>query len=582
MGGASSRASRSAPSCSTASSPTSTAPQTLLRERRCCRRRWSSAIRGFLRPCARHRAAAAGAPAALYAADLARAPDGRWWVVGDRTQAPSGAGYALENRIVVSRVFPQIVPRLHGAAPRRRSSARCATRCAHWAPRPARRAARIVLLTPGPYNETYFEHAFLARYLGFTLVEGSDLTVRDDRVWLKTLDGLRARRTSILRRLDDDYCDPLELRADSRARRAGLVDCARRGNGADRQRARPRRARDPARCSASCRALARAAARRAAAAALGGDLVVRRAAPRSRTLAPARPAGHQAARALAAASVGRSFGADLSTDERRRCCARASRRGRSTYVAQERVQLSQAPVLRTARVARRARARAPSACACSRCATPERLARHAGRPDARRRATRTRASSRCSAAAARKDTWVLSDGPGQRRRSRCSRRRVGADDLVGADATSPSRAAENLFWFGRYGERCDATARLLRVAIARRARRRPRHAATASAPACDCSPSGIGRSIEPSRSAARALRRAATHPKARSRSACASCSRVAFSLRDRMSVDNWRTLNRLLADPALQREPALPLTLGLARPRDHGDDDARPASCSTA
>ena len=86
-----------------------------------------------------------------------------------------------------------------------------------------------MLLTPGPYNETYFEHALLARYLGFALVEGSDLTVRDDRVWLKTIDGLQ-RVHAIVRRQDDDYCDPLELRSDSALGIAGLTECARRGN----------------------------------------------------------------------------------------------------------------------------------------------------------------------------------------------------------------------------------------------------------------------------------------------------------------------------------------------------------------
>ena len=165
-----------------------------------------------------------------YAADLARSPDGRWWVVGDRTQAPSGAGYALENRLVVSRVFPQLFRDLQVqhlasffADAARVAAALGAARSAR------RRPPLIVLLTPGPYNETYFEHALLARYLGFALVEGSDLTVRDGCVWLKTVDGLQ-RVHAILRRQDDDYCDPLELRSDSALGVAGLTDCARRGN----------------------------------------------------------------------------------------------------------------------------------------------------------------------------------------------------------------------------------------------------------------------------------------------------------------------------------------------------------------
>ena len=181
--------------------------------------------RGFLSP-AEGLKPAGGRHLLQYAADLARSPDGRWWVVNDRTQAPSGSGYALENRLVVSRVFPQMfreLPVQHLASffDALRTSLR------HWAPR-GDGPTRIVLLTPGPYNETYFEHALLARYLGFALVEGSDLTVRDDRVWLKTIAGLE-RVHAIVRRQDDDYCDPLELRSDSALGVPGLTDCARRG-----------------------------------------------------------------------------------------------------------------------------------------------------------------------------------------------------------------------------------------------------------------------------------------------------------------------------------------------------------------
>ncbi len=165
----------------------------------------------------------------LYAADLARSPDGRWWVVSDRTQAPSGAGYALENRLVVSRHLSADVSRAarraHGVVLRR--AARVAAALGAEV-EPGEGAPLIVLLTPGPYNETYFEHALLARYLGFALVEGNDLTVRDGCVWMKTIDGLK-RVHAIVRRQDDDYCDPLELRSDSALGVAGLTDCARRG-----------------------------------------------------------------------------------------------------------------------------------------------------------------------------------------------------------------------------------------------------------------------------------------------------------------------------------------------------------------
>jgi uncharacterized circularly permuted ATP-grasp superfamily protein len=163
----------------------------------------------------------------LYAADLGRSPDGTYFVLRDRTQAPSGAGYALENRIVLSRMLPETfrdcrVQRLSLFFQTLRDSLRSIAPGGPDHP-------RVVLLTPGPYNETYFEHAFLARYLGYTLVEGADLTIRDDRVYLKLLGGLQPVDV-ILRRLDDDYCDPLELRGGSFLGVPGLVQAVRAGN----------------------------------------------------------------------------------------------------------------------------------------------------------------------------------------------------------------------------------------------------------------------------------------------------------------------------------------------------------------
>ncbi|QHI97281.1 A circularly permuted ATPgrasp family protein [Xylophilus rhododendri] len=162
----------------------------------------------------------------IAAFDLARGPDGHWWVVSQRTQAPSGLGYLLENRLAISRQFPEAfesmqVQRLastYGALVEslKRSS-------------PAGKDALIALLTPGPYNETYFEHAYLARYLGLTLVEGSDLTVRDDRLYLKTLQGLKPVH-GLLKRVDDEFLDPLELRADSTLGVPGLLQAVRAGN----------------------------------------------------------------------------------------------------------------------------------------------------------------------------------------------------------------------------------------------------------------------------------------------------------------------------------------------------------------
>lgn len=163
----------------------------------------------------------------FYACDLARSPDGRWWVIGDRTQGPSGAGYALQNRLIVTPLYEKIFRSL---GVQRLANFFRSLQHELWSLSPTEGAAPlIVLLTPGPLNETYFEHVFLARYLGFPLVEGTDLTVRDNCVYLKTLQGLK-RVHVILRRLDDEYCDPAALRSDSTLGIAGLLSAARARN----------------------------------------------------------------------------------------------------------------------------------------------------------------------------------------------------------------------------------------------------------------------------------------------------------------------------------------------------------------
>ncbi len=160
----------------------------------------------------------------FYAVDLARSADGRWWVIADRTQVPSGGGYSLENRVVAARTLPHffnqhcVRPLNHFYAARR-----------HGLLSIAPNNRRMVLLTPGPFNETYFEHSFLAKNLAIPLVEGPDLTVRDQRVYLKTLEGLEPVDL-ILRRQDDSYCDPLELRGDSLLGVPGLLGAVRAGN----------------------------------------------------------------------------------------------------------------------------------------------------------------------------------------------------------------------------------------------------------------------------------------------------------------------------------------------------------------
>ncbi|WP_282124076.1 circularly permuted type 2 ATP-grasp protein [Algibacter mikhailovii] len=163
----------------------------------------------------------------VYAADLSRGPDGRMWVVNDRAQAPSGMGYSLENRTIAGRVLPNIYRNIHvngqdqffndfnkllvNAAPANKTN------------------PTVVVLTPGPHNETYFEHAYLASYYGFPLVRGSDLVVRDGKLWMKSLKALK-QVDVVYRRVDDVFVDPLELREDSYLGVAGLLDVVRRKN----------------------------------------------------------------------------------------------------------------------------------------------------------------------------------------------------------------------------------------------------------------------------------------------------------------------------------------------------------------
>ena len=162
----------------------------------------------------------------ITAFDLAHGPDGRWWVVSQRTQAPSGLGYLLENRIAISRQFPQAFA---GLKVQRLAASYRALMDGIKRSAPEGEQARIALLTPGPYNESYFEHAYLARYLGLSLVEGKDLTVRDQRLYLKTLKGLEPVH-ALIKRMDDEWLDPLELRADSSLGVPGLLQVLRAGH----------------------------------------------------------------------------------------------------------------------------------------------------------------------------------------------------------------------------------------------------------------------------------------------------------------------------------------------------------------
>ncbi|MCC7018100.1 MAG: circularly permuted type 2 ATP-grasp protein, partial [Rhodospirillales bacterium] len=180
----------------------------------------------FLRPCHGIAPPRAG-HIVRYAADLVRDASGAWRVYSDRTQAPSGAGYALENRIVMARTCPNLIQDAY--VQRLANFFECYCAALRTADPQRREDPNIAMLTPGPLNETYFEHVYLARYLGYPLVEGEDLAVRDNRLYLRTVEGLEQIDVA-LRLVDDAFCDPLELRRDSILGPIGLLQALRSGN----------------------------------------------------------------------------------------------------------------------------------------------------------------------------------------------------------------------------------------------------------------------------------------------------------------------------------------------------------------
>ncbi len=385
----------------------------------------------------------------VYAADIARAPDGRWWLLADRTQSPSGAGYALENRDIVEQVLPEAIRDL-GVRRVRAFFGEMRERLRSLYDDSAN--PLVVILTPGPFNETYFEHAYMARQLGLPLVEGVDLTVRDEVVYLKTLGGLKRVHT-ILRRLDDDFCDPVELRGNSALGVPGLISAI--------------RARNVVVSNALGSGVLESAAWLGflpgiAESLLGESLLL----PAVATwwcgekpaldyvlgnldrlvIKPAYPNQH----------FEPVFGSDITGEDRQALVRRLQRRPYA-YVAQEHIRLAQAPVWRsngTPNFAARAFTIRVYAIATEDGfrVLPGGLARVAAESAAEVVSTQRGGSS--------KDIWVLSDGEDEvastgRHRLQVSTR---PDDV-------PSRMVENLYWLGRYTVRCADNARLLRSTL---------------------------------------------------------------------------------------------------------------------
>jgi uncharacterized circularly permuted ATP-grasp superfamily protein/uncharacterized alpha-E superfamily protein len=389
----------------------------------------------------------------VYAADLARAPDGRWWLLADRTQAPSGAGYALENREIVEQVLPEAIRQLEV---QRITGVFSELREQLLSHGDEGENPLAVILTPGPFNETYFEHAYLSRQLGVPLAEGTDLTVRDDTVYLKTLAGLKRVHT-ILRRLDDDFCDPLELRSDSTLGIPGLIGAVR----ANRVVMANALGTGVLESAAWLGFLPRIAERL-----LGEKLSV----PSVATWwCGEKPALDYVLTHLDKLVIKPTypnqrfepvFGRNLEGEKRKRLVQRLRARPYA-YVAQEHLALSQTPVWRphgalgfaaTPVAIRMYAVAGPSGTRVM----PGGLARVAADTAVDVVSTQRGGGS--------KDIWVLPD-PAQEAVAASTVRTPSAqvrhDDI-------PSRLVENLYWFGRYTVRCEDKARLLRGTIAAR------------------------------------------------------------------------------------------------------------------
>lgn len=427
-------------------------PATLIRDRRLP----AAAVAGnpeFLRPMVGV-TPAGGSHLRFCAVDVGRSPEGRWWVLGDRTQAPSGAGYALENRIALSSAMPDVyralrVERLAPFFQAFQSELSSLNR---------QDDSRVCVLTPGPLNETYFEHAYLARYLGFLLVEGEDLTVREDGVFIRTVSGLK-RAEVLLRRLDSDFADPLELSARSRLGVPGLMQAVRDGTVA------------VANSIGSGVAEARAMLSFMPALApqlLGQDLEIPNLAtwwlgdPTKRDEVLQRLDSVVIASAFSDSLLAHSHndsvhGGELIPGSRGRLAEAIGRRG-VDFVAQEAVSLSTTPIWNNGKleprpfILRLMLARVGDSWEVM----PGGLVRVADSIDAR--AVNLQQGGRTA------DAWILSDKPVAQVTLLPTPDRVAINRTTGA---LPSRTAANLFWLGRYVERTEATLRLVRALVSR-------------------------------------------------------------------------------------------------------------------
>jgi uncharacterized circularly permuted ATP-grasp superfamily protein/uncharacterized alpha-E superfamily protein len=384
--------------------------------------------------------------------DLARDEHGRWRVVNTRAQTPAGAGYALENRATILRMFPDTFRDLQvqAVAPffaTLKEMLLAAAPCDEASP-------HAVLLTPGPYSGRYFEHAYLARYFGFPLVEGADLTVRHDRVFLKTISGLRQVH-AILRHLNDNYCDPLELRSDSALGVPGLVQAWRAGRVLVANAFGTSILESPALLGLLPALCPRLLGEPLESAVLrtwwcGDATALEDASSRLKTAVVKSAFPTVTMEPLVLSNPGADRGLEW-----------AARLGHAAddCVVEELVPLSHAPVWHDGRLESRALMLRVFLVADGRgdySLMTGGLSRIAGDQQ-------PTVSNQPGGGS--KDTWVLSDAPlGP---PPVAPRSVSARDTIHTERAVSSRAAENLFWLGRYAERAETSARLLRTALTR-------------------------------------------------------------------------------------------------------------------
>jgi len=490
----------------------------------------------------------------LYSADLARGPDGSWKVMASRADAPAGLGYALENRLVVAQTFPENFADLRVA---RLASFFNAYR-ENVLNLGASRRDRAVLLTPGPYNEAYFEHVYLAHYLGLTLVQGDDLAVRDGQAFIKTLTGLE-RVSAIFRRVDSDFCDPLEFRGDSALGVPGLVEAVRAGGVVLANALGGGVIESPAMDAylpAVCKAM------------LGEELKI----PDIATIWCGTEWGRKEALARMKTSILRDafdarpmfsrnstarLGMDMSAEERERVTQRLKLRG-ETMVLQEVSPLGMAPVFENGKFATK-----PVSLRVFAAWTPNGwmvmpggLTRVAADDSVRALSMQSGGSS--------KDAWVLSSAP------------VDNFSLLGGGGktlevkrqgeSAPSRAMDNLYWLGRYAERMESFVRILRAVVARLSDEPNSALEVARKLLIPFSHASDAPIEEIANESALAHELQTLIYNARTsrglQQLLGRVEQIAWSVRDRLSLDTWRTVHALatLDNPPDMEMPFEPAT----------------------